>query len=521
MDNKSLDQLKANPKNPRQINKHDFASLQKTLDKFGDLSGIVFNVASNQLVGGHQRTEAFKKLGGTSKVVITQTLEQPDDVGTTAYGYIDFKGRQYAYREVNWPIDTKDPDTGEEYSSMEAAANIAANRIQGEWDMDLLAEMDYKLFSNNPEMLEFTGQRDDEVSRLLDNVSANDSTLDDEDEAPEVDEVAPPISQPGEIYKLGPHRLMCGDSTSQAHVALLMAGRKANMVFTDPPYNIAYSGGAGNKREGIMNDKMSSSAFKTFLEKTCKLLHDYCTGAEYICMSSAELDTLKQAFTSQGGHFQNYIIWVKQNFTLSGSDYQHKYEPIVYGWPAEVKNHYYVGDRDNANVWEDLREVKTEFDGEYTCIKVGPYEVRVLGQVEGEIHRKDSKSDIWRFDRPTKSEDHPTMKPLALCEEAIMNSSLREGLVLDLFGGSGSTLIAADRVGRVCNMMELDPKYADVIRKRYAKHIGKETEWEAATPIVGTSGDQPQAAESTVELPSPDQKPQAAAEPTPPAPAAQ
>jgi hypothetical protein len=183
----------------------------------------------------------------------------------------------------------------------------------------------------------------------------------------------------------------------------------------------------------------------------------------------------------------------------------------VYGWPGDVVNHYYVGDRDKANVWEDLRQVKAEFDGEYTSIKVGPYEVRVLGQVEGEVHRKDSKSDIWRFDRPSKSEDHPTMKPLALCEEAIMNSSLRDQLVLDLFGGSGSTLIAADRVGRTCYMMELDPKYADVIRKRYAKHIGKENEWEAATPAIAGGQQSP---DPTTTAPA-DQPPAEAPAPVP------
>jgi DNA modification methylase len=231
-----------------------------------------------------------------------------------------------------------------------------------------------------------------------------------------------------------------------------------------------YDGHAGSKREGIDNDKMSKGDFVKFLDAVCSNLHKFCNGAEYICMSSAELDTLKQSFVKAGGHFQNYIIWVKQHFTLTGSDYQHKYEPILYGWPEGVVNHYYVGYRDKANVWEDLNEVGTEFDGEYTSIKFGGYEVRVLGQVAGEVHRKKSNDDVWRFDRPTKSLDHPTMKPLALCEEAIRNSSLRDGLVLDLFGGSGSTLIAADRQGRVCRMMELDNKYVDVIIKRWMKH---------------------------------------------------
>ena len=189
-------------------------------------------------------------------------------------------------------------------------------------------------------------------------------------------------------------------------------------------------------------------------------------------MSSTELDTLKIAFESASGHCQSFIIWVKNNFTLSRSDYQHIYEPILYGWPSDVVNHFFTEDRDIANVWEDLREVKTKFDGEYTSIKFQGFEVKIKGKAEGTIKRKKQKTDIWRYDKPIVSKEHPTMKPLELCQQAIRNSSNREDIILDLFGGSGSTLIASESLNRVCYMMELDPRYTDVIIKRWEKTTG-------------------------------------------------
>lgn len=487
MESKDISQLAANPKNPRTMSKHDAEALQNSIDLFGDLSGIVYNVQSKQLVGGHQRIETMKKIMPNAKIEMLEPYPlEKDDVGTVGIGFVLLGTKRYAYREVDWPAD------------VEAAANIAANRIQGEFDIDLLAEMNYWLKENNPELLRATGQTDEEISRLLDSVSGDENTtLTDDDDAPDIDTAEPPLSQPGEVYQLGKHRLMCGDSTSDADCGLLMNGQIASMVFTDPPYNIGYEGGGGAKREGIMNDKMSGANFKVFLEAVCKNLHKYNTGAEYIFMSSAELDTLKQAFVSTGGHFQNYLIWVKNQFTLSGSDYQHKYEPIVYGWPKGIVNHYYVGDRDNANVWKDLRTSESAtFDGEYTTIQVGKYIIRVKGQAEGEVRDQEAKLDTWYFDRPTKSEEHPTMKPIALCEEAVLNSSLRDQIVLDLFGGSGSTLIAAERQGRTCYMMELDPKYCDVIRKRYAIHVGKENDWQNETPKIENPTEAPAAIEA-------------------------
>ncbi len=170
METRNLDDLHGNKKNPRQISKHDFEALQKSIVEFGDLSGIVFNRTTNRLVGGHQRTQAFKRLQGDKKVVITQTFTEPNKVGTVAVGYVTLDTEFYGYREVAWD------------EAREMAANIAANRISGEWDIDLLAEANYFLHENNPDLLALTGQTEDEISRLLDSVGAGDNS--EEDEAP-------------------------------------------------------------------------------------------------------------------------------------------------------------------------------------------------------------------------------------------------------------------------------------------------------------------------------------------------
>lgn len=310
------------------------------------------------------------------------------------------------------------------------------------------------------------------VLPFIEDMTANEITADDVDLELKLD----PVAKPGQIYQLGSHRLMCGDSTSHDDCKKLMGDDIAHMVFTDPPYNVDYTGGMGthekNAREGIMNDKMSNVDFYRFLFDACKNLITFSKGGIYICMSSSEIDTLKRAFEDAGGHWQSFIIWVKNTFTLSRADYQHTYEPILYGWPDRIKNHYFIGQRDTANVWEDVRKVKTEFDGSHTTIRFHGFEVKLKGRVEGQLKHKKQITDIWRYDKPTRSAEHPTMKPLELCAEAIKNSTLRGEIVLDLFGGSGSTLIAADKLQRVCYMMEMDPGYVDVIIDRWEKHSG-------------------------------------------------
>ena len=249
-----------------------------------------------------------------------------------------------------------------------------------------------------------------------------------------------PYSQQGDVYTLDDHRVMCGDSTNPEQVKVLMNGKLADMVFTDPPYNVAIGkrgqqykekGGydCGMNDRTILNDDMGDAEFKEFLTVVFKNLIDSIKeGAPtYVCHADSEGINFRLAFMEAGFKLAQCIIWAKNTFTIGRQDYQWQHEPILYGWKPGA-GHYFVDDR--------------------------------------------SQSTIWEYDKPKKNELHPTMKPLELVGRAINNSSLVGQLVLDLFGGSGSTLIAASKAKRACYSMELDEKYADVIVKRYIKNKG-------------------------------------------------
>lgn len=416
-----IDQIKENTENPKL---HDNEMIEQSIAR----NGYVFNVyvdENNVLIAGHGRLGALKKQG---------------------------------YEEIE--VIKVSGLTDEQKNEL----MLADNR------MTELGGYDYtKLKSFDENILKNAGFGD-----MLDELFPVDQAAKDDD-VPETPEE--PIAKVGDIYQLGRHRIMCGDSTSKNDVEKLMDGQKAQMCFTDPPYNVDYTGGMGthekNERKGILNDKMSKEAFFLFLSDVSQRIIESVEGGVYICMSSSELDTLKLAFEKSGGHWQSFIIWVKNNFTLSRSDFQHLYEPILYGWPGNIKNHYFINDRSIPNVWEDLREIKTEYVDGHTIISFQGYKIKLEGKIEkGEVVKKKQKTDIWRYDKPVKSTEHPTMKPVALCTEAILCSSKRDQIVLDLFLGSGSTLIAAEKAGRACFGMELDPKYVDVVIKRYEDFTG-------------------------------------------------
>jgi len=448
METKNIGDLKANPRNPRTISKFDYEKLVQSIKKFGDLSGIVFNIATGQLVGGHQRIEAFKQLGGVP--TITERYEHATSTGTTAIGYVLLGDEKYSYREVSWSLD------------LEQAANVAANRIQGEFDKDLLAELVYETsqLENGADLINLMGLANDEVSRLLDQVGVSDST---EDETPPLDDANPVVSKLGDIYQLGQHRLMCGDSTNLDHVTKLMNGELADMVWTDPPYNVAYEGKTADALT-IENDSFDSS--ESFYDFLYAAFSNYSAvskpGASiYICHADSEGLNFRKAMIDSGFLFKQCIVWNKNTMVMGRQDYQWKHEPILYGW-KDGASHYFVEDRNLTTVWD--------------------------------------------FNKPNKSVDHPTMKPLELVKYAINNSSKRDQLVIDFFGGSGSTLISADMLGRKCYTIELDPRYVDVIRKRYAAHTNQ-LDWIASTPVVDTIAidEQPKAdvaAESMEQAPS-------------------
>ncbi len=442
---RKISQLHLWEKNPRGIMTKDFDRLKRQIQKLGQYKPLLIT-EDGTVLGGNMRLRAYKDLG----------------------------------IEEIWVSVVKAETEAErlEYA-------LSDNDRAGYWEEDKLAEM----VINTPELALHDYKIDLGEPKDLKEILSRFAPDSEEDESPEVDDNTPAVSKLGTIYQLGNHRLMCGSSTDESHVAALMNSEQSDMVFTDPPYNVNYQGAAGAKREGIMNDKMSTADFEQFLFDAITNAMKHNKGAHYWCMSPKEMGTLKVAFERAGGHWQSFIIWVKNTFNLSGADYQPMYEPILYGWKQD-EPHFFAGFRNKANVWEDVKEVQTKYDEQTdtTEISFGGYKVRLEGRVKGEITKKKVKVDIWRYDKPSKSEEHPTMKPIALCMEAIRNNSLYGGIIMDLFGGSGSTLIASEKMGRKCYMMELDPKYADVIRKRWAKLIGNEQDWQELTPAVGTVG---------------------------------
>ncbi len=310
------------------------------------------------------------------------------------------------------------------------AYRIADNKLTelGEWDEIVLSE-ELQMLASEDFDLSLIGFDDDELDALLSGLD-DETDTEGEDDIPEPPE--DPVSRLGDLWVLGNHRLLCGDATVATDVERVLADAKANLCFCDPPYNVDYAGGAGAEQAGkgrrIKNDALGD-AFGQFLYDACLLINTHTNGAVYICMSSSELHTLQAAFTKAGGHWSTFVIWAKNRFTLGRSDYQRQYEPILYGWPEGVKRRW-CGARDQG--------------------------------------------DVWNINRPTKNDLHPTMKPVSLVERAIQNSSRKGDLVFDPFGGSGTTLIAAENTGRKAALLELDPKYVDVIVERWQRLTGLE-----------------------------------------------
>ena len=303
---------------------------------------------------------------------------------------------------------------------------IADNRIaeNAGWDDAMLAA-ELTALKDEDVDLALLGFDDADLDRLLAETGDEGGDL---DQAPEVP--TEPISRPGDLWICGQHRVLCGDATVLSDVEKLLDGELADMAFTDPPYNVNYANSEKDKRKGknrpILNDALGED-FGALLYDACVNILTLTKGAVYICMSSSELDRLQKAFRDAGGKWSTFVIWAKNTFTLGRSDYQRQYEPILYGW-KEGTDHYWCGARDQG--------------------------------------------DVWFVDKPVKNDLHPTMKPIELVERAIRNSSKSRDIILDPFGGSGTTMIAAERAGRRARLVELDPKYVDVIVERWQSLTG-------------------------------------------------
>ncbi len=308
---------------------------------------------------------------------------------------------------------------------------IADNRIaeNAGWD-DAMLRIEIASLQDDDFDVSLTGFDADALAELMAGDEPDGEGETDDDAVPEVSET--PVSRPGDVWLLGGHRLLCGDSTVAESYDRVLDGEPVDMVFTDPPYNVNYANSAKDKMRGkdraILNDNLGDGFYDFLLAALTPTIGN-CRGGIYVAMSSSELDVLQAAFRAAGGKWSTFIIWAKNTFTLGRADYQRQYGPILYGWPEGAQRHW-CGDRDQG--------------------------------------------DVWNIKKPQKNDLHPTMKPVELVERAIRNSSRPGNVVLDPFGGSGTTLIAAEKSGRLARLIELDPKYADVIVRRWQEWTGKQ-----------------------------------------------
>ena len=383
-----IENLKPAEYNPRKDLKpedEEYQKIVRSINEFGYVDPIIVN-KDLTVIGGHQRLKVLKEQG---------------------------------YTEIECNVVDLDKDK-------EKALNLALNKISGEWDNDKLEQLLAELREADIDM-DITGFSNDEIDDILkDAIGSQEDDFDIDDALEEIDE---PITKKGDIWILGNHKLMCGDSTKEEDVLKLMNKEEADLIITDPPYNVNYEGTAGK----IENDNMSETEFFNFLLDSFRNMYKVTkAGASaYIFHADTEGLNFRTAFKAVGFKLAQCLVWVKNTFVMGRQDYHWRLEPILYG-RKEGCAHYFIDDR--------------------------------------------SQSTVLEYDKPTKSEEHPTMKPIDLIIRLIKNSSKENNLILDLFGGSGSTLISAEQTKRICYTMELDPKYCDVIIKRWETLTGKKAE---------------------------------------------
>jgi len=371
-----------NPRKDLKPGDSEYEKLKRSIEQFGYVEPVIWNKTTGRVVGGHQRLKVLQDMGIS-------------DVDCVVVELSDEK---------------------------EKALNIALNKISGEWDKEKLALLITDLQGADFDV-SLTGFEPAEIDDLFKD-SMKDGIKDDDFDV-ESELKNPTITKPGDIWTLGRHRLVCGDSTLPHTYEMLMGDTKANLVITDPPYNVNYEGSAGK----IKNDNMENDAFYGFLFNAFVNMERFMANDASIYVFHADTEGLnfRKAFSDAGFYLSGTCIWKKQSLVLGRSPYQWQHEPVLFGWKKRGKHLWYTG-------------------------------------------RKEST--IWEFDKPKKNGDHPTMKPIPLLAYPIMNSSLTNSLVLDPFGGSGSTLIACEQTDRICYTVELDEKFCDVIVKRYIEQVG-------------------------------------------------
>ncbi len=424
-----VERLQPYAKNARTHSDEQVDQIAASMREFGFTNPILVDSADG-IIAGHGRLMAAKRLGLSTVPVIV--LDHLTDAQRRAYILADNK--------------------------------LALN---AGWDEGLLAQELADLQDEGYD-LALTGFNDDELDALLDE-AANDNDegggTQDDDAVPEVEKFH--VSQQGDVWKLGPHRLMCGDSTSQSDVAKLMNGQMAECLWTDPPYNVAYEGTAGK----IKNDDMDDKSFYQFLLAAFTRASEHLLpgGAAYVAHADTEGLNFRAAYKAAGFKLSGCVIWRKNSLVLGRSDYQWQHEPILYGW-KEGAAHRWYGDRNKTTIATvPGQPFKQNPDGTWQ-ITVGETTLIVSGK---DLAVYPEQHSVINEEKPKRNGEHPTMKPVPLVERFLRNSTRVGDLVLDLFGGSGSTLIACEKTARTNCSMELDPKFADVIVRRWQEYTGK------------------------------------------------
>ncbi|MBV4424306.1 site-specific DNA-methyltransferase [Clostridium tyrobutyricum] len=370
-----------NPRKKLKPGDKEFEKIKNSITEFGYVEPIIVN-SDLTIIGGHQRATVLQSLG---------------------------------YEEIDCIAIEID-------KTKEKALNIALNKITGEWNKELLADLIKDLQSSDFDVA-FTGFEPPEIEQLFNSVHDKDIKEDNFDVDAELKK--PAMTKQGDIWELGNHRLICGDSTMPEVYNVLMEGKKANLVVTDPPYNVSYEASAGTiKNDNLKDEEFYEFLFAAFVNMEQSMERD---ASIYVFHADTEGLNFRKAFKAAGFYLSGTCIWKKQSLVLGRSPYQWQHEPILFGWKIGGK-HMWYSDR--------------------------------------------KQSTIWEFDRPTKNNLHPTMKPINLISYPITNSSMTNCIVLDPFGGSGSTLMACEQTNRICRTIELDEKYADVIVNRYIEYKG-------------------------------------------------
>lgn len=371
-----------NPRKDLKPGDAEYEKLKRSIEQFGYVEPIIWNKTTGRVVGGHQRLKVLIDMG---------------------------------INEVDCVIVEMD-------ENKEKALNVALNKISGEWDKDKLALLITDLQAEDFDV-SLTGFDAAEIDDLFKDTIQDKVKDDDFDVDAELQN--PTIAKLGDVWQLGRHRLVCGDSTKPETYETLLGDEKANLVITDPPYNVNYEGSAGKiKNDNMEDDKFYNFLFDAFSNTEQHMVDD---ASIYVFHADTEGLNFRKAFKDAGFYLSGTCIWKKQSLVLGRSPYQWQHEPVLFGWKKKGKHQWYTG-------------------------------------------RKEST--IWEFDKPKKNGDHPTMKPIPLLAYPIMNSSLSNCIVLDPFGGSGSTLIACEQTDRIARTIELDEKFCDVIIKRYIEQVG-------------------------------------------------